>query len=193
MSETPRIDPKLLNIPTSFQTDRLLIRMPRVGDGGFINPSVLESIDELRPWMPWAQQCPTLDQSEIHIRTAIAKWISREDLHLLCFLKGTDTFVIGSGLHRIDWNVPRFEIGYWCRSSHVGQGYVTEAVRGIARFALDDLKANRVEIRCDDRNLRSAAVAERAGFVLEGVLRNASRAIDGTLADMRVYALTPRG
>ena len=91
---------------------------------------------------------------------------------LLLFLKGTGTLVGSSGLHRIDWEVPKFEIGYWCRTGFTGRGYVTEAVRGISAFAFDVLGARRVEIRCDSRNLPSARGAERAGFRLEGELRN---------------------
>jgi RimJ/RimL family protein N-acetyltransferase len=43
----------------------------------------------------------------------------------------------------------------------------------------------------DARNTRSIRVAERAGFVQEGRLRNAWRNADGTLADEVLYALTP--
>jgi RimJ/RimL family protein N-acetyltransferase len=70
-----------------------------------------------------------------------------------------------------DWEVPKFEIGYWARTSQTGHGYITEAVNGVVRLAIDTLGANRLEIRCDTKNDRSAAVAKRVGFVLEGTLR----------------------
>jgi ribosomal-protein-serine acetyltransferase len=68
--------------------------------------------------------------------------VGREDLLLL--LRGTRTFVGNSGLHRIHWEGPKFEIGYWCRTRFTGQGYVTEAVRGISAFAFDTLGARRL-------------------------------------------------
>jgi RimJ/RimL family protein N-acetyltransferase len=55
-----------------------------------------------------------------------------------------------------------------------GQGYITEAVEGITNFAIHELQANRIEIRCDTRNVRSARVAERLGFTKEGILRSDS-------------------
>ena len=70
-----------------------------------------------------------------------------------------------SGLQGIDWEVPKFEIGYWCRTSFTGRGYITEAVRGITAFAFEALGARRVEIRCDSRNHPSVRVAQRAGFL----------------------------
>ena len=180
--------PLLLDFPDTFETERLTIRAPRAGDGTEVNAAVLESLTELRPWMPWARTAPTLKESEANIRGAVAKFLSREDLRLLLFIKKTGTLVGSSGLHRIDWSVPRFEIGYWARTSYAGRGYMTEAVTGITTFARDHLGARRVEIRMDARNERSWRVAERAGFTLEGVIRHERRALDGTLADGRIYA-----
>lgn len=50
-----------------------------------------------------------------------------------------------------------------------------EAVDGITDFAIRHLDANRIEIRCDSLNERSAGVTESCGFTLEGVLRNMMR------------------
>lgn len=65
---------------------------------------------------------------------------------------------------------------------------MTEAVNGITNFAIQVLEANRIEIRCSALNERSAAVAERAGFKLDGVLRQSTRETDGKLHDSKVYA-----
>ena len=103
-------------------------------------------------------------------------------------LKGRDAFVGGSGLHRIDWTIPKFEIGYWVRTRYEGKGYIHEAVEGITRFAFDVLNARRIEIRVDDRNERSWRVAERAGYTLEGILRNDSRDVAHQLRNTRLYS-----
>ncbi len=84
--------------------------------------------------------------------------------------------------------MPKFEIGYWCRTRITSHGYITEAVTRISAFAFDALGARRVEIRCDPRNFRSARVAERAGFTLEGTIRNNEVGTDGKLRDTRIYA-----
>ena len=88
----------------------------------------------------------------------------------------------------IDWEVPKFEIGYWCRTRFAGRGYITEEVTRIITFAFDKPGARRVEIRCYPRNLRSARVAEGADFTLEGTLRNNEVGTDGKLRDIRIYA-----
>lgn len=188
MNGNQQFNPILLSFPESFETERLVIRAPRWGKGGSINEAVLESLEELRPWMPFARKAPTLDEFEAFTRQARLDYLKRTELHMRLFHKETGHFIGCSGLHRIDWDIRSFEIGYWIRTSCAGQGYVTEAVNGITDFAITELEANRIEIRCSDRNARSAAVAERAGFKLEALLRNSRRGESGELESSRIYA-----
>jgi RimJ/RimL family protein N-acetyltransferase len=181
------MNPILLDFPDAFETGRLTIRSPLPGDGAELQAAVAETIADLRPWMSWADHVPTVEEDEELVREARARFMKREDLPLLLFLKGTHTLIGASGLHRIDWDVPRFEIGYWVRRRFAGQGYITEAVRGITRFAFKTLGARRVEIRCDTRNVRSQGVAKRAGYELEATLRNHMVAADGVLRDTLIF------
>jgi RimJ/RimL family protein N-acetyltransferase len=175
-------------VPDSLETERLLIRAPLPGDGRVVNDAIRESINELRPWMPWARVVPSVAESETFVREAALRFRNHEDLPLLLFRKSDELYIGGSGMHNIVWEVPRFEIGYWLRTSLYGQGYMTEAVNGIAAMAFDKLGAVRLEIRCDSRNAASAAVAERAGFTLEARLRQNARTNDGNLCDTLLYA-----
>ena len=186
------MDPLLIDVAERIETERLVLRRPQPGDGPTLNAAVCESLDELRPWMPWAQAAPTPEESEIQCRRMHARFASREDLVMFIFERATDggegMLLGGSGLHRIDWTVPRFEIGYWRRTGQGGRGVITEAVRALSRSAFDRLVARRVEIRMNADNDRSARVAERAGFTLEGVLRQDALGVDGAPRDTRVYA-----
>jgi ribosomal-protein-serine acetyltransferase len=117
--------------------------------------------------------------------------LRREDLRLLIFLKDTNQFVGSSGLHNPNWDVPKFEIGYWIATRYSGSGYMTEAVQGITNYAFSELKARRLEIRCDTQNLKSKAIPERLGYSLEGTLRNDDVSVGGSsLRDTCIYAKT---
>ncbi|MDQ8736660.1 GNAT family N-acetyltransferase [Paenibacillus sp. LHD-38] len=178
----------LLSVPESFESSRLLIRAPLWGDGVKLNEAVKESRAELLPWMPWAVHSPTLEESEMVIRRSRIRFLERSDLMLLLFLKETGQLIGSSGLHRIDWEARKFEIGYWVRSAFSGNGYITEAVEAITHFAIQELEANRIEIRCDSRNVRSARVAERSGFTLEGILRKEKCDAEGSLRDTMIFS-----
>ncbi len=186
--ETP---PILRDFPARFETPRLLIRRPEPGDGAALNAAIRETFDDLHDWMPWAKERPSVEDTEEVVRRGHAKFVAREDLLLLLFEKATGEVVGGSGLHRIDWSVPAFEIGYWCRKRFQRRGLVTEAAGAIADFAFRELGARRVEIRCDADNERSAAIPRRLGFVHEGTLRNHRRHhLSGRLSDTLVFAKT---
>ena len=182
------VHPILIDIAEQFETQRLIIRSPLWGDGVMVNAAIKESIAELQPWMPWAQQIPTVEQSEENVRLARIKFLERVDMRLHVFHKETGEFIGASGLHRIDWMVKKFEIGYWIRTSQSGNGLMTEAVEGVMDFAIKQLTANRLEIRCDANNIRSMRIAERLGFRLEGILRSDTLDVAGNLRDTMVFA-----
>ncbi|MNO66026.1 putative ribosomal N-acetyltransferase YdaF [compost metagenome] len=182
------MDPIMIDFPESFETERLLIRAPLWGDGVSMNVAIAESLEDLKPWMPFAQTIPTLDESEQFTREARLDFLKRNQLHMRIFNKVTGSFIGCSGLHCINWELRNFEIGYWIRSSCSGKGYMTEAVNGITDFAIRELEANRIEIRCSARNLKSAAVAKRAGYTLEGVLRRSRLGLDGEMHDSKLFA-----
>lgn len=185
------MNPILLEFPTEFYTERLLIRLPKPGDGKVVHQAMQASIHELKPWMPFAQKEPSEEETEVNIRKAYVNFFNREDLRLLIFHKDTGEFIASSGLHRINWAVPKFEIGYWIDSRFSGKGYMTEAVQAIANFAFVKLKARRVEIRCDSKNTKSRRIPEKLGFELEGILKNDDFSADGKwLRDTCIYAKT---
>lgn len=188
MSTNP--DPILIEVPESIETERLLLAAPRPGIGPALSVAIAESLGQLSPWMPWAQQAPSFEDSEAVARRLCADFIARRDLTYQIYDRAAEgrRLLGGTGLHRMDWEVRRFEIGYWIRSSAQGQGYVSESVLALTRLAFEQLRARRVEIRMDDGNLRSRAVAERCGFELEGILRRDSLTPAGELRNTCVYA-----
>ena len=175
--------------PLELTTDRLMIRFPAVADAQDMREAIAESLDALKPWMPWADHLPTIEEAEANCARAAQEFKDAKDFRLHLFLRDSDAFVGGSGLHNADWSTPKFEIGYWVRQSCSGNGYIAEAVAEIARFALEELTAKRVESRTSARNVRSWRVAERLGFTLDGVLRNDTRHLDGSLRDTKVYSM----
>lgn len=182
------MEPIMLDVPSEMETERLLMRCPRFGDGECVNAAVRESSAEVGRWMPWAVPTPETEATEKWCREAASKFLAREQFHFGIYLKGTDTYVGNCGIHRIIWDVPLVEIGYWLRTAECGKGYMTEAVGQLVRFAFDRLDANRIEIRVDQRNDRSGRVAERLGFRLDGVLRCDARGVEKELRDTRIYS-----
>jgi len=82
------------------------------------------------------------------------------------------------------------EIGYMVAPAARGQGVAGRALRLITGWALGELGLERVELRIDVDNEPSIRVAERLGYVREGVLRSLHLK-DGIRTDVAVYSLLP--
>ncbi len=175
-------------LPEQITTPRLIIRVAKPGDGAVFNAAILESLERLAPWLGWVTPAPSLEASELSCRQAYARFLLNEDLMALFFLKDGGQLVGGSGLHKANWDLRQFEVGYWGRTRYTGSGLMTEGVRALADYALAELGATRVFLTTDARNNASWRLAERAGFVLEGTLRNERRNLAGGLRDTRMYA-----
>jgi RimJ/RimL family protein N-acetyltransferase len=185
----------LLPLFAELRGERVLVRPYQLQDAEALREAISESRDHLRPWLPFADQHQTVEESRDWITRSMASWLLRDDLITSLWDQSTGRFIGGSGLHPRgyphNWDAGTFEIGYWVRKSAEGQGYVSEAVKLQTDYAFASLGANRVFIRCDARNSRSAAVPERLGFVREALLRNDARAVDGTIRSTLVYSLIP--
>ena len=193
MTAEQAFNPVLLDIPDQFETERLLLRAPRPGDGRILNASVIETLQDLRRYpasMIWAIEEQSVAKAEEFCRRGAANWIIRADFPLQLFRRDTGEHAGNCGLHRFNWNTRVFEIGWWCRKRFQGQGLITEAAAAITGFAFAQLGARRVWCGVDEENERSCRVAERLGFAHEGTLRSERCDPDGTRRTMRVYATT---
>ncbi len=123
------------------------------------------------------------------IRDFIECWATRKAFFLGAFLKDTGEFAAQIYIGEVNWKLPEYEIGYIADVDHEGKGYVTEAVKGVLGCLFNDLGAHRVRLECDETNLRSIRVAERCGFVREGLIRETKRGEDGSYTGDLHYGL----
>ncbi|WP_033543193.1 GNAT family N-acetyltransferase [Planococcus sp. CAU13] len=184
-----KIKGELPEVPVEFFTERLKLRMPKPGDGKAVNAAIKASMDELKPWLGFVQNDPSPQDTEINTLESHILFLKRENLRYLIFDIETGEFIGTTGFHDIEWDIPKMEIGYWISTPHSGKGYMTEAVNALTELALTEFGCRRVEIRCDAENMKSRAVPEKLGYVLEGVLHNDELSVDGKrLTDTAIYA-----
>jgi RimJ/RimL family protein N-acetyltransferase len=104
---------------------------------------------------------------------------------ILAIAENTSGRVLGSiALRGLAGDSVINEVGYWVATSDWGQGYATEAVRTVARFAVAQ-GARRIELLTEVGNLASAKVALRSGFRFEAVLRSRSPVVASSREDPR--------
>ncbi|MEY3430532.1 MAG: hypothetical protein RJB30_464 [Actinomycetota bacterium] len=79
-------------------------------------------------------------------------------------------------------------IGYWIDQAHANRGLTTRAVKLLTKFGMEELRLHRIEIALRPENGASKRVAEKAGYLFEG-LRPRYLHIDGDWRDHIVYVM----
>jgi RimJ/RimL family protein N-acetyltransferase len=103
-------------------------------------------------------------------------------------VSASDQLLGSIALLRIDWQHHRGEAGYWLAGWGRGQGHATRALRMVSDWGFEALGLGRIDLYAATGNVASQHVAERAGFVREGVLRAFMRGKEGQ-QDMVAFGL----
>lgn len=166
--------------------DQIELREFSADDAESVLAAVSGNYDHLRAFMHWITPDYSLGSAREFIAQTQADRAERKGLGLGIFRGRT---LIGSiGFVSFDWSAMKTEIGYWISQDEQGKGIISSACRTLIDFAINELKMNRIEIRCSAENVRSSAIPKRLGFQLEGVLRQAEYR-NGRLHDFEIYGL----
>ncbi len=183
----------LLDLPTHFETKRLVIRCYQPGDGPMYYAVGVRNRHHLQRYESGniILAAETEQEAEALVQGLYADWMARNCFFMGAFSKATGEFVAQIYVGGVNWDLPEFALGYFVDKDHEGQGFVTEAVQATLRFIFEHLGAHRVRLETNEANTRSRRVAERCGFVQEGQLRHAAahRNPDGTFSDDVLYGL----
>jgi ribosomal-protein-serine acetyltransferase len=162
------------------------LRLTQESDAPEMYELVAANREMLAEWMPWAQDT-TLETTRDFIRQSVQRFAADGAFNATIVQDGR---IVGSiGYPELNRLYRSCEIGYWLATAAQGRGTITLAVRALIDHAFDAWELNRVVIRAGTGNVRSRAVAERLGFTLEGVEREAGRFPDGHYIDHAVYSM----
>jgi len=182
-----------MRIPTApayrIETERLVLRCWEPRDAALLSTAIEESTEHLRAWMPWMREEPRdLDDRIEFLRILRAKFDRDEEYVYGIFDAAEQRVLGGAGLHdRLGEDA--LEIGYWVHAARLGEGLATEAAGALTRVAFEALSVERVEVHCDPKNVRSAAVPKKLGFTLDATLRKRALRPDGTRRGTMIWSL----
>jgi RimJ/RimL family protein N-acetyltransferase len=176
--------------PYRIVTERTVVRCWDPRDAPLLKEALDSSLDHLQPWMEWAHAEPqSLAQKVALLRRFRGQFDLGSDFVMGILDLEERTVFGGTGLHTREGE-GALEIGYWIRKSHVGQGLATEASAALTRVAFELCDVDRVVIRVDPTNERSAAIPRKLGFLAEATLRRRLPPHgDGVPRDVVVYTL----
>ena len=149
----------------------------------------LKGDEELWRYIPVAQP-QTLAEMQGWVATALEEQTQGRRLPF-AVVEHTNGQVIGSTSY-VNMSYPNrnLDIGWtWYARAHWRTAVNTECKYVLLRYAFETLRCIRVQLRVDERNLRSQRAVERIGGVKEGVLRKAQILHDGHERYVVLYSL----
>ena len=152
------------------------LRWFTVADAGRIAHAVGESLEELRPWMPWADERSTDASFQRDRLRTLSQLASRGEEWQYGLFGADESWLLGSFGLMTRRGPGTLEIGYWLHTKAVGQGHATRAAGALTDVARAIDGIHRVIICCDEANDRSAAIPMRLGYELVRVTRHAPEA-----------------
>jgi RimJ/RimL family protein N-acetyltransferase len=180
--------PQFSNLAYRIETKRLLVRCYNPSDAEMLAESVTESLEHLRPWMPWAHSEPEpMEEKVQRLKMFRGMFDLGQDFIYGIFNLEDSKLLGGTGLHT-RLGESELEIGYWIHRDFINQGLVTESTSALIKVAFELLHVHRLEIHCDPRNLASAAIPRKLGFTHEGTLRSKTRFLEAW-SDSMIWGL----
>ena len=175
--------------PADRPTERFLLRPFRRRDIDPLFRAVTASEPELAEFLPWAASPYTRARAASFVKESIHSWRERRAYDFAVRRPEAPARHIGNVSV---WHLSRpsrsGEIGYWIRTDETGRGIATEVSRAALRIGFQELGMHRVVLRIALGNLPSERVADKLGFVREGVLREEIKVGDRWL-DHSVWGL----
>lgn len=180
--------PEYSNPAYRIETKRLVVRCYNPSDARMLAESVTESLEHLRPWMPWVYGEPEpLAEKVQRLKRFRGLFDLGQDFIYGIFNPDESKLLGGTGLHT-RLGDSGLEIGYWIHKGYVNQGLVTESTAALVKVAFELIHVHRVEIHCDPSNFASAAIPRKLGFAHEGTLRAKSHFLD-SWSDSMIWGL----
>ena len=149
--------------------------------------AVLESVEQVRPWLQWCHHGYDLKEAR--------DWIARCEQNRqggteynFTIVGGSGRLLGGCGLNQLRPEHRLANLGYWVRTSATGHGVAAAAVRALSDFAFRETDLIRLELVVAAGNEASHRVARNVGALNESIAHDRLY-VHGKAHDAVIYAL----
>ena len=160
-------------LPEIIKTERLILAKRSHEHDEQLWQAIDESRDSMREFLFWVDNQKGIEDVIKATDMFAEDWNNDKEWAYNIFTTEDSKLNGCVGPHNIEFLNQAAEFGYWLRSSATGKGYMTEAVLAVEE-ELFKAGMHRLTICCDVCNKKSAHVAQRAGYVLESIAKEAT-------------------
>ena len=150
-----------MNFKLKVDSDLCLI-MPDIDLAQIIFTLIEKDREYLGKWLPWVDGTLSVKDTENNILERIDKFNKKEAAAFYVIYK--NEIIASVGFVSLDNLKQEGEIGYWLLSKFQGQGLMTKCVKACINYGFEELRLNKIIIKCASKNRRSSAIPVRLGF-----------------------------
>jgi len=173
----------------TFETQRLRLRMLELKDASLIQQAA--SAHEIADTMISIPHPYPQGEAERYVVRQLSEQNLGRSTAFIIEPKAERSFFGLVEVRDIDREHSQAELSFWLTSEIWGQGYMSEVVRAVMRYAFEDLRLNRLYAYHMMRNPASGRVLEKNGFKQEGLLRQRVQKW-GQFEDVLLWAILRR-
>lgn len=127
-------------------------------------------------------------EAECEVQMSWYKSIAEQGTGCWLLIESMEGKLGALGVNNICHQHNNAELGYWLLPCYWGKGIMRKALHGFLEYAFNELNLHRISADVEMENLRSQALLESCGFILEGVARECELK-DGEYISIMKYSL----
>ncbi|WP_160781532.1 GNAT family N-acetyltransferase [Flavobacterium sp. HBTb2-11-1] len=172
-------------------TKRLIIRPYKIEDSNSFLESLTENREHLYDYFAnMIKVNGDLELTKKYLGQKEIDWQENRGFACGIFTKEDHQLIGHISVREIDWRVPKGELAYFIFKKYNGNNYAAEALTAFKNWCFAEKKFNRLFMKIAVENIASIKVAERSGFIYEGLLKKDYRKKEQDLIDMKIYGYT---
>jgi ribosomal-protein-serine acetyltransferase len=173
--------------PETLNYAAVELRRWRSADADLCFRLIAESIEHLRPWMPWVSSDYSLTDAQDYVQRCEVSWADRTAFNYLIMVDGSPAGSAGLMKRIGDGGL---EIGYWVHPAFTGRGLATSASAALTDAALSLDGIDHVEIHHDVLNLASERIPAKLGYAPAGTTTARFDLAPGDSGTTKIWRLT---
>lgn len=168
---------KKLQLHDIFETERLILKIPKVSEAEGMYDLIDDSTHEFMEW----EKGDDYKDTEKHLTEIKEECLEWKTWQAAVYLKKEriPAFPTGCGeliwrfwMHTLNEKTNSIYLWYWLATQHWWKGYISECVEWIKEYGFTEMWLDKISIRCVKENTASRKVAEKAWFTLDWIIRH---------------------
>jgi len=165
--------------------DKIRLEQVKLSMAQIIFDTIDNDREYLKEWLPFVEFTKQVSDTKAFISGVSTKGNKKDIIYSIWY---KEEFAGLIGFKDTDWANRKTEIGYWLALKMQGKGTASLCVQKLVKYAFNNLKLNRIQLKVAEGNSKSEAIPIRQGFRYEGIER-AGELHNNTYLNLKVYSL----